>query len=414
MCMNAPSPQHYDVIISGGGLAGLSLALKLAQSGVHVALVEARPLSDLTSLQYDGRTTAIAADGRAFYTGMGVWDAMLQPFDAATKIQPAAITDIHIQDGNAPSILHFDCKVTGGEPMGHILENRTLRRALLAALQQCPSAQIISPASIITHQADANHITVTLESGTTLSAQLLVVAEGKKSPSRQRASIAVRHYDYHQHAMVCIVQHTQEHHGIALEKFLPAGPFAALPLAENGTGKGTYSAIVWTESADRAPLYLAMPEDEFAWHLAQRYTTVGDITLASMRAAYPLSLSFAEHYTAPRLCLMGDACHAIHPIAGQGFNLSLRDVQHIARAVITARQLGLDVGTETVLATYTQLRTLDNQQMIRMTDGLNRLFSNHHPVLRAARRFGLQTVQALPPLKKFFMQRAMGTKMGTK
>lgn len=399
----------HHTIISGGGLAGLSLALKLGQAGLSVALVEPQPFTHMTQHAYDARTSAIALAGQRFYEGMGIWQPMLNAYDDNALVKAGPITDIRIVDGEAPGFLHFDHAEVGDAPMGHIIENRVIRRTLLEALAGIPNVHIYNQAAITEHTRTGDSIEVALSTGETLRGQLLAITEGKNSPSRARAGIGVRLKDYQQKAMICLVRHALPHDNIAVEKFTPNGPFASLPMRCAKTGEGIYSAIVWTESTAQAEHFMALPEADYIQHLSQRFGEwCGALTLAGARGAYPLSLMLAERYTAPQLCVLGDACHAIHPIAGQGFNLSLRDVACVAEQVIHSAQLGLNVGSETALAPFAQLRTLDNMRMVYATDALNWLFAQKNSVVTFARRAGIQAVQHLPPLKRFFIKNAMG------
>ncbi|MEE8333524.1 MAG: UbiH/UbiF/VisC/COQ6 family ubiquinone biosynthesis hydroxylase [Alphaproteobacteria bacterium] len=383
------------MLIVGGGMVGMSLAAALGGAGARVAVIEPTPPEQLLAEAFDGRTSAIAAGSRAVLDSAGAWSGM------AEDAQP--ILDIRVTDGASPLFLHYDHREVGGEPMGHILENRVIRRALLDRLAALPTVTLLAGRRAIALDRDGARATATLDDGACVVAALAVATDGRGSPTRSAAGIGVTEWRYPQVGIVCTVTHERDHRGIAQEHFLPAGPFAILPMT------GRRSSIVWTERTDLAPALLALDDDAFLEELRLRFGDyLGALGVEGPRFSYPLGLLHADRYVAGRLVLAGDAAHAMHPIAGQGFNLGLRDVAALAEVVIDALRLGLDPGASTVLARYESWRRFDNTLMLAATDGLNRLFSNDAAPLRLARDAGLAAVDRLAPLKRLFMRHAMG------
>lgn len=388
----------HDVAIIGAGLIGLTLGTALAAQGLSVAIIEKLPFDALNRKTSDGRASAIAAGSRIILSNYGLWDAM--------QAEAGPINDIRITDGNCPIFLHFDHTEVGTEPLGHMVENHHIMHALLTKIATLPNLQLFCGTSIVSSQCAQPGATLILEDGAALRARLMVAADGKNSPMRDQAGIPTVKWNYRQTGIVCTVQHDKHHQGIAQERFLPSGPFAILPLKD-----GYHSSLVWTEESRLAPLYLAMNDEDFLFHIRERFGDyLGTVTLASNRFSYPLSVCYAEEYCSTRLALAGDAAHAIHPIAGQGFNLGLRDVEALANTLVHYHGLGIDIGSALVLEHYQRLRRADNLAMIAITDSLNHLFSNNIAPIRHLRRLGLAAVSHLPKLQQFFMHYAMGTK----
>ena len=387
---------HYDIIIIGGGLVGLSIGTALASHDISVAIIDKQPLEHIKSQQADGRASAIAAGSKAILARFGLWE----------DIEPSAgpINEIRITDGNCPLFLHFDHQQVGDQPLGYMVENQQLLTALIAKAETLPSLQIYSGVTIAHTERGAHHATVTLQDGKALQAPLLIAADGKFSRAREEAGLSTINWSYKQTAIVCTIGHERHHQGIAQERFLPAGPFAILPLKD-----GYHSSLVWTEKSSLAPLYMAMNDADFLHHLGQRFGEyLGKLTVTSKRFSYPLSVSYAPVMHAARLVLVGDAAHAIHPIAGQGFNLGLRDVEALADTLLEYHQLGIDLGSDVVLEHYQKRRRTDNMAMLAITDSLTHFFSNDIAPIRHARRIGLAVVNKLPKLQAFFMKYAMG------
>lgn len=388
--------EQFDVIIAGGGMVGMAAAIAFAKTGTRCAVVERVPHPNQLESRFDGRTSAIALGTQRLLKHIGAWPYMV------AHAEP--INDIRVIDSNSPLFLHYDHREVGEDPFGWIIENRHIREALFTCADKHPELiTLYTPNSVETVDIQPAQATVTLDNGKSLRAPLLVVADGKFSTTRDKLDIRTTTVPYGQTAIVCTIAHSEPHHGLALERFLPIGPFAVLPMQDDR------SSLVWTEDADRATGLLQLPEDEFVEEIQRRVGGyLGDISLAGPRFSYPLTLVHAERYAAHRVALIGDAAHAIHPIAGQGVNLGFRDVAVLAEVVEDARKLGLDIGFETVLGGYTRWRAFDAAMMVGVTDALTRLFSNNIFPLNIARKLGLATVGKLPPLKRFFMRHAMG------
>jgi 2-octaprenyl-6-methoxyphenol hydroxylase len=384
-----------DVVIGGGGFAGLSLAIALRQAlGPALTVVLADPA--LAHAKADTRATAIAAAARRLFETIGVW-----PADLAQPILDMAITDSRVNDAVRPVFLTFEGEIGPGEPFAHMIENRDLIAALIAKAGD--EGVTLRATAITSFEAGRGRITTQLADGATIAARVLVAADGANSRLRELAGIQTFGWSYGQSAIVTTVQHERDHHGRAEEHFLPAGPFAILPL------KGCRSSIVWTEASQEAERLVALPDAEFHAELERRFgLRLGEIAVVGPRRALPVGLSVARSFVADRLALIGDAAHVIHPIAGQGLNLGLRDVAALAEVIVDAVRLGLDPGAIDVLERYQRWRRFDTMAMGIATDGLNRLFSNRSDVLRLVRDVGLGLVDRLPALKHLFIREAAG------
>jgi 2-octaprenyl-6-methoxyphenol hydroxylase len=391
-------PTTVDLLILGAGMIGLTLAQAFARAGLRVALLDRVDPAAMLDRGFDGRVCAIAYGSRRIFEGLNVWDAM------AAQAQP--INEIRVVDGDSPLFLHYDHRDVGDEPLGHIVENRHIRGALMAALAELPAGALtwFAPAAVAELKRDTAGVRATLEDGRTIAARLVIVAEGRNSKTREDAGIGVLTWRYPQTGIVCTVAHEKPHRGVAIERFLPAGPFAILPLT------GNRSSLVWTERSDLAPAILALDDAGFGAEMERRFGDfLGKLEVVGERWSYPLALLNARHYTETRLVLVGDAAHAIHPISGQGLNLGLRDVAALAEVLVDAARLGLDLGTADLLESYARWRRFDAVTIGAVTDGLNRLFSNDLAPVRLARGVGLALVEKAPPLKRVFMRHAMGT-----
>lgn len=384
-----------EVAIVGGGLSGLSLGIACAAAGVEVAVIDREDPAKFRSAAYDGRTTAIAYGSQQVLRGIGVWDAL------AADAQP--IREIRVADGNSPLFLHYDRREVGAEALGYIVENRLLRGALQARAEALPSLKLYAPSAVADVDFAETQVRLSLADGRHLIAALTVGADGRSSAMRDAAAIKSWSKSYRQTAIVCVVRHAQPHRGVAVEHFRTAGPFAILPMT------GDRSSIVWTEDEHAAPALLALDDAGFTRQLASRFGDfLGALTVEPGRWSYPLMLIQAERYVADRLALIGDAAHVIHPIAGQGWNLGVRDIAALAELIVDAHRLGLDLGSASLLRRYERWRRLDSLTLAAVTDGLNRLFANELPPLRLARDLGLAAVNRAPALKRFFMRHAMG------
>ena len=388
--------EDVELLIAGGGLVGLLLAIACAGSGLDVALVDLQDPRAMQDEAFDGRSSAIAYGSRLVLEGLGIWP------DIAPAAEP--ILEIRIADDNSPLFLHYDHRdLKTGEPLGYIVENRLLRRALFARARTLPSLSLAMPVAVERAEASSSQIDVSLSDGRRLAVRLVAACDGKDSPLRRAAHIRTLEWRYPQTGIVTTVRHAEPHRGIAVEHFLPAGPFAILPMT------GNRSSIVWTERAELAPRLLALDDAAFAAELASRFGDfLGALEPVGPRWAYPLALMQSRRYVAPRLALLGEAAHLVHPIAGQGLNLSIRDVAALAELAIDWRRLGLDIGDERLLLRYERWRRFDALLLAAVTDGLNRLVTNALPPLRLARDQGLSAVDRLPPVKRFLMREAMG------
>jgi 2-octaprenyl-6-methoxyphenol hydroxylase len=387
-----------DVLIGGGGLAGLALAIALRQTlGDGVAVTVADPAFARKS--QDMRASAIAAAARRLFEALGVWQSVAAD---AQPILDMVVTDSKLQDAVRPVFLTFGGEIKPGEPFAHMVENEPLVAALTEKARAL-GVDLRATAVAGFERSDSERIDVRLADGETVTARLLAAADGARSKIREAAGITSHGWDYDQSGIVTTVAHERDHEGRAEEHFLPAGPFAILPL------KGRRSSIVWTEKTTEAGRIVALPDEDFHRELESRFGLhLGNIQAVGPRRAYPLGLSVARSFIADRIALVGDAAHVIHPIAGQGLNMGLRDVAALAEAVVDAMRLGLDPGDAGVLERYQRWRRFDTMQMGVATDGLNRLFSNHSDVLRLVRDVGLGLVDRVPPLKALFIREAAG------
>ena len=399
-----------EVLISGGGMVGLTLGIALAGAGIEVVVVDAADPAAVTDAGFDGRASAIARGTQRLLAALGVWPGMAE---AAEPILEIRVSDGRTGAAASRLFLHYDRRELAeetDEPLGFIVENRAVRTALHARAAALPALQLVAPGRLarVERGGGATPAAAELADGRRLRARLVVAAEGRGSPLRAAAGIRVSAWDYPQCGIVCTVAHELPHQGVAHEHFLPAGPFALLPMTDAADGSHR-SSLVWTERRDLVAAVLALDDAAFGAELQRRFgDSLGRLAPAGRRWSYPLSLMHAERYIDHRLALVGDAAHVIHPIAGQGLNLGLRDVAALAETVVEAHRLGLDPGDPSVLSRYQQWRRFDNTVLMIATDGLNRLFSNDLGPLRLARDVGLAAVNRMPPLKRLFMRHAMG------
>lgn len=391
------------VCVVGAGPVGATLACRLGKAGVPVAIVDRAALPPMEHPDFDGRAYAIAASSRRLLEAAGVWSHLPLP--------SCPIEGIRVSDGKpgqpaSPLFLHFDHHEVG-EPFGWMTEARSLRVALNATLHAMAAIHVAAPTEASVTRTEQAAIVRTTD-GRTIRAQLVVAAEGRESPLRRQAGIAVTRFGYRQAGLVCAIAHTKPHHNHALEHFLPGGPFAQLPMAPT-EGAPHLSAIVWSERDTVARKLMALDDTQYANEIQRRLGThLGDIRLVGRRWLYPLSALHAHSYVATRLALIGDAAHGIHPIAGQGLNLGFRDVEALAGLLIEAHADGTDLGDQALLRRYQAARRPANLAMLAATDLLDRLFSNDNPALRLVRDLGIAGVHRMPRLRRAFMTAAMG------
>ncbi|RYH04301.1 FAD-binding protein [Salipiger sp. IMCC34102] len=388
-----------DLIIVGGGLNGPALATAAAQAGLRVIIVDAQPTATHRDRDFDGRAYALSLTSVRMLRRLGIWNAVAEQ---AQPMRDIKVTDGRAGEGASPWMMHFDHAEIEEGPMGWLVEDRHLRPALLDALTHARITHL--PGRSVTAQDTSGaRAQVTLDDGQTLTAALVVGCDGRGSGTARRAGIARTGWDYGQLAVVCAVEHDLPHRGIAHQFFMPGGPLAILPLT------GNRSSIVWSEEATRARAMTEMDDAAFIEALKPAFGSfLGDIRLAGKRHAYPLGLTLAHSLTGPRVALVGDAAHGIHPIAGQGLNAGLRDVAALAQVIEDARQRGQDIGSATVLQEYQHWRRFDTVKLALATDAFNRIFSNDNTLMRGLRDLCMGVVNAIPGMRRGFIREAAG------
>ncbi|HEY4161975.1 MAG TPA: UbiH/UbiF/VisC/COQ6 family ubiquinone biosynthesis hydroxylase [Dongiaceae bacterium] len=417
-----PSGHPTSIAIVGSGLVGMTLAAATAGAGIPTTLIEAEPLETLDQAQFDGRSSAIAYGSQQVLAAVGAWKYL--------EAEAEPIREIRVSDGgwrqtsrNAHESLFFvhyshgelpPNAITEGAqpPFGWIVENRVIRRGLLKHLAEIPNLTHIGGARVTDIAFQSGRATLTLQDGREIATRLVVAADGRFSFVRRMSGIGVKEFGYNQTAIVCTMGHERPHRGVAHENFLPAGPFAMLPMSDGPDEHGNIihrSSIVWTEDPRIVPWMLGLDDASFATEVERRFgTTLGKLRPIGPRFSYPMKVSLADAYVKDAVALVGDAAHAIHPVAGQGFNLGVRDVAALAEALVDGHRLGLDPGSLIVLENYARWRRFDNLLLTGFTDGLVRLFSNDLPPLRLARDLGFYLFNRTKPLKRFAMRHAMG------
>ena len=400
----AAAPRDVEVCVVGAGPVGGALACRLAAGGVSVAVIDHAPLPPMEHPDFDGRAYAIAAGSRRLLEAGGVWERLPYP---AGPIQEIRVSDGKVGRPASRLHLHFGAWEVGADAFGWMVEARSLRMALNAHLDALPNLTVFAPARAGIARA-ADGAVVRIEGGPEIRCRLVVAAEGRRSALREAAGIALTRLDYRQTGIVFAIAHERPHHRIALEHFLPGGPFAQLPMAPTEAAENL-SAIVWTERRETAERLMELPAEAFTREAARRLGGhLGAIRLLGRRWSYPLSAQYAHRYTDTRLALVGDAAHGIHPIAGQGLNIGFADAACLADLLLEARDSGADAGSPALLRRYQAIRRPANMAMFAATDLLDRLFSNDNPALRLARDLGIAAVHRLPPLKQAFIRAAMG------
>ena len=389
-----------DIVIVGGGLNGPILALGLAQAGMNVTVIDALSTKIRKNASFDGRSYAVALTSQRLLNNLGLWDAVQGDAQPMLEIK---VSDGRAGEGASPFFMHFDHAEIEEGPMGYMVQDRHLRRALLDVMEAETSITHMAGQTVIGQTPDAGGVTVTLASGKTLRARALIGCDGRASGTATRAGIKRNGWGYGQTALVCAIEHEKPHNGIAHQFFMPSGPLAILPLT------GNRSSIVWSESKDTAEAFNALSNADYLNVLRPRFGDfLGDFKLAGARFTYPLSLSMAQSLVANRVALVGDAAHGVHPIAGQGLNAGMRDIAALIQVMSEALQRGEDIGSENVLHRYEEWRRFDNTALGLATDTLNRLFSNDNPLLRLGRDLGMGFVNAMPNLRRSFIREAAG------
>jgi 2-octaprenyl-6-methoxyphenol hydroxylase len=387
-----------DIIVCGGGMVGLTLGLAAAQGGLKVMVVDALAPEKVLEAGFDGRVSALAYASERMLTALGVWPHL--------ERQTQPIREILVTDGKAgspasPFSLHFDSLELGAASLGHIAENRHIRAALYDAMP--PTLKLVAPAAVTGLEVQKGQVIASLSNGKKIQAALAVASDGRDSKLRAAQGIGVIGWSYPQTGIVATVAHEKPHNGVAYEHFLPSGPFAILPMTQNS------SSLVWTERAEKAPGLLALDDAAFNIELARRFGPhLGATHVVGGRWSYPLSFHLARDFVRPRFALAGDCAHGIHPIAGQGLNLGLKDAAALAETLLDAARLGRDIGALDTLKRYERWRRFDSLALAVSTDALNRLFSNDIAPLRHLRDLGLGIVDAIGPARRFFMRHAGG------
>jgi len=391
---------RVDILISGGGMVGLPLGLALAQGGLKTLVVDAAPPARALEPAFDGRVSALAYASVRMLRALGVWECLAPD---AQPIREILVTDGQMGKPASPFSLHFDAQEVGAEALGHIAENRHIRAALYDAVGACANLELIAPAVVASVTVQAGGAVARLADGTEISAALVIAADGRESALRAQMGMQIIGWSYPQTGIVATVEHEKPHDGVAYEHFLPSGPFAILPMT------GNRSSLVWTEAKTKAPALLALDEERFNAELAQRFGAhLGKTKAAGPRWSYLLSFHLARDFVRPRFALAGDCAHGIHPIAGQGLNLGLKDAAALAEVLLDAARLGRDIGALDTLKRYERWRRFDSFALAASTDALNRLFSNDIAPLRHLRDLGLGIVDSIGPARRFFMRHAGG------
>ncbi len=385
-----------DIIIIGGGMAGMTTAIGMAMSGFDVTVVDHTPRGDMSAGEFDGRSSALSYAPCQLFKALDIWKYLE---DVA---QP--ILEIRITDGPSPLHLHFDNESLGDGPLGNMVENRHTRLALFKRMDELDNITYLAPEKVVSFNKEPSNVSVTLDSGKVIEGKLLLGIDGRNSQVRKWAGFHLHGWGYGQTGIVCTIEHEHSHCGIAHERFLPSGPFAILPLT------GNRSSIVWSEKDHLVDTIMGLSDRAFESELQRRVGDfLGKVNVVGGRFAYPLTLQYSDEFVSDRVTLVGDACHGMHPIAGQGLNLGLRDVAAIVEVVTDAARAGLDIGSVSVLEEYQQWRRVDNAALLSVTDVLTKLFSNDIAPIRHARDLGIAVVDQVEPLKNVFMQHARGT-----
>ena len=390
----------YDIIIAGGGLNGATMALGAAKLGLSTLVIDANPNHFQMQEHFDGRCYALALTSVRLMRTLGLWAELSKHAQPMLDIK---VFDGSVGQGPSPFFLHFDHNEIEEGPMGHMVEDRHLRPVLQDAIRRSEKITYLTQTKIIDQRVDERGITVTCDDQTTYGAKLLIGADGRQSETATRAGIRRTGWRYEQTALVCAIEHERPHNGIAYQYFMPAGPLAILPLC------GDRCSIVWSETPENATTIMSLGDADYLDILRPRFGSfLGEIALAGQRFSYPLGLTMANDFIAPRVALIGDAAHGIHPIAGQGLNAGLRDIAVLCDVIQSACERGEDFSSPAVLDRYQEWRRFDNQTLAFATDSFNRLFSNNNPVLRFGRTLGMGLINKFPSARRSFIREAAG------
>lgn len=392
-----------DILISGAGFTGLALAVALAETlgdGIAILVVDPRTALPSAAATDDPRASALSAASQRLLSTLGLWSAIEPAAQPVTRIE---ITDSSLSSGIRPVQLAYDNTIEGHVPASWIVPNATLLAVLGAAAARHPAIKLQLGRAVSGMSADAHGATVHLSDGPARHAALVVAAEGRRSTLRDSAGIKIVSWAYGQTGIVTTVAHERPHEGVAVQHFLPSGPFAILPLP------GNRACITWSEEAREAERILALPDARFLDEIDLRFGgRLGALELAGPRRSWPLEMHLARSFVAPRLALVGDTAHGVHPIAGQGLNLGLRDVAALVEIVAETARTGFDIGNAEALGRYEHWRRFDSVVSAAAYDGLNRLFSNDWTLLRAARDLGLGLLDRMPGMKRLIVDEAAG------
>ena len=401
---NIPSLPHvlsmdYDVIIAGGGLNGLTLALALDSAGITTAVIDAFAPQESLNPKFDGRSYALSAASQKMLDALGLWEDLVRHAEPMLEIK---VSDGAAGETPSPFVMQFGDEDFSQGPMGFMVEDRHLRARLAEAVKA--SNVTLRTGQTITNQTiHSTHVTVTIDGHRPITAAVLVGADGRNSRTAKTAGLTRTGWNYNQSSLVCAISHEKPHHGIAHQYFMPSGPLAILPLTQNRSG------IVWTEQRHVAQNIHSLSDGDYLDILRPRFGDfLGEISLAGSRYIYPLSLSTTHRMIAPRVALVGDAAHAVHPIAGQGLNSGFKDVAALAEVLCDTKRRGQDLGIHTTLAEYQKWRGFDNALLCTATNSFNRIFSNNNPLLRGIRDLGMGLINAAPKLRKNFVATAAG------
>jgi 2-octaprenyl-6-methoxyphenol hydroxylase len=385
----------FDCIVIGGGLSGLTTTLALSKIGLSVAIIDKTSLKIVKKNEGDQRTTAVSASGKKVFEALDVWDSL--------KKGAEPILDIVVSEKGKKGHLSFDHQTVGTEPMGHILDNIELKNSLISSIRSQKNIQLFPFKSLNNFFPETGAVTIDLNDGSSYEAALLVAADGRNSDGRRIAKIKSTNIDYNQSSIVFTVGHEKPHRGTAYEQFTTGGPIASLPM------RGNKSSVVWSEDTEVVESLMQLDDKDFAAAASYRLNDcLGKMTIIGQRKVFPLKLNYADTIIANRFAMVGDAAHGLHPIAGQGFNLGLRDIANLTEEISNARRLGLDIGSFETLRSYQAARRFDNFSLVAATDGLNRLFTDNNKIVGFIRSSGLDAINTMNPIKNLFMRLAMG------